>query len=44
MSADRDRETAWRFWLDWWRGRKGVGPYRRDALVWWLTGGWWRAR
>lgn len=30
-----------RYWLEWWAGRRGVGPYQWDAAVWWLTGGWW---
>lgn len=36
--------TAARYWLGWWAGRAGVGPYRRDALLWWLRGGPLRGR
>lgn len=28
-----------RYWSDWWLGRSGSGPYRRDAILWWLRGG-----
>lgn len=30
---------AVRYWLRWWAGRAGTGPYRRDAALWWITGG-----
>jgi hypothetical protein len=33
------RQGIIRHWWRWWTGRNGDGPYRRDALVWWLHGG-----